>query len=98
MIGFLRVVTDYAVNAYIDDVFVLPDHRGRGVAQAMLRLALNHPTLASVSNWSLRTRDMNPLYAQFGFRVDPKPQNAMRYTPQLGDFAGTQVDAPDPSA
>jgi len=35
-IGFLRVVSDRATFAYLCDVFVLPDWRGRGVAQRLL--------------------------------------------------------------
>ena len=31
-VGFGRVVSDYATFAYLGDVFVLPDYRGRGLA------------------------------------------------------------------
>src|SRR5438034_5288262 len=32
-VGFARVVTDYATFAWIADVFVLPEHRGRGLSK-----------------------------------------------------------------
>jgi GNAT superfamily N-acetyltransferase len=45
-IGFARVITDYASFAYLSDVFVLPDWRGHGVGQAMIRAARPTPAAA----------------------------------------------------
>lgn len=44
-IGFARVVTDRAVFAYLMDVFVLPEHRGHGVGESLIRAVLDHPDL-----------------------------------------------------
>ena len=35
-VGFARVVTDYATLGYIADVFVVPEHRGRGVSKLLM--------------------------------------------------------------
>jgi ribosomal protein S18 acetylase RimI-like enzyme len=36
MIGFARVVTDYVTFAYLTDVYVLPEHQGRGLGVWMM--------------------------------------------------------------
>lgn len=76
--GFGRVVTDGAMFAYLRDVLVLPDHRGKGLGLALCRCALDHPDLARVSNWMLRTRDAQELYARFGFMPVEKADAYMR--------------------
>ena len=65
--GFARVVTDGAMFAYLRDVLVLPAHRGRGLGLALCRRALEHPDLAAVNNWLLRSTDSKGLYARLGF-------------------------------
>jgi GNAT superfamily N-acetyltransferase len=49
------VITDYATFAYLADVFVLPEHRGQGVAQALVRAALAEPRLQGLRRWLLAT-------------------------------------------
>lgn len=66
-VGFARVLTDYAVHAYIADVFILPDHRGRGLGKWLVNAILAHPSLQEVSRWSLDTMDAQELYEKFGF-------------------------------
>jgi GNAT superfamily N-acetyltransferase len=65
--GFARVITDFASFAYIADVFVVPEHRGRGVSKLMLRAILEHPELQTLRRFLLATRDAHELYAKFGF-------------------------------
>lgn len=67
-VGFGRVVTDRSVCAYLCDVIVWPEHRGRGVGTAIVRAFLDHPELSGVRNWTLATRDAHDLYERFGFR------------------------------
>ena len=66
-VGFARFVTDYATFCYVCDVYVLEAHRGRGLARAMLAMALEHPQLQGLRRWMLVTRDAHPLYAACGF-------------------------------
>lgn len=66
-VAFGRVITDRAVFAYFADIVVWPEHRGKGVGQALIRAILDHPELATVSHFSLTTTDAHDLYAKFGF-------------------------------
>ena len=67
-VGFARVVTDRATFAYLADVFVLPDHGGKGLAKAMVRALHNHPELQGLRRWMLSTRYSHCLYAALSFQ------------------------------
>lgn len=68
-VGFARAITDYAYFAYMSDVMVWSDHRGLGIGKKLIQALLDHPGLASVTSWSLRTSDAHSLYEQFGFET-----------------------------
>jgi GNAT superfamily N-acetyltransferase len=72
--GFARVVTDYAVFAYLRDVFVLPEHRGQGLATWIATVVREHPELTGVTTWMLATRDAQEIYERAGFRRAPHPE------------------------
>jgi len=76
-IGFARLITDRATFAYLADVFVLEEHRGQGVARAMLEALDAHPELQGLRRWALFTRDMQPLYAKLGWEAYPHPDRLM---------------------
>lgn len=76
-VGFARVVSDFASIAYIADVFVVPEHRGRGIAKLLMRSILEHPELQGLRRILLATRDAHALYAQFGFRPLSNPEHFM---------------------
>ena len=76
-IGFARAVTDYAVFAYIADVFVIESHRGRGVSKMIMQAIMEHPSLQGLRRWSLVTSDAQALYAQFGFVPLANPEKYM---------------------
>lgn len=76
-IGFARVVSDYAVFAWIMDVFILNDYRGMGYGKQLIKAIVNHEKLQNLSRWGLGTDDAHGLYAQFGFKPLSKPQNMM---------------------
>ncbi len=67
--GFARAMTDYACFAYLCDVIVWPDKRGAGIGKKLVRAMLDHPDLAGVPVFSLRTGDAHSLYEAFGFEV-----------------------------
>jgi GNAT superfamily N-acetyltransferase len=73
-IGFARVITDRATFAYLADVFVLEEHRGRGVASRLMEAIREHPELQNLRRWLLVTRDAHPLYEKFGFRGLAHPE------------------------
>jgi GNAT superfamily N-acetyltransferase len=66
-IGVARVITDYAVFAYLCDVFIHEDYRGHGLGKWMMQSMLDHPDLKHVRRWLLVTDDAHGLYRQFGF-------------------------------
>ncbi len=76
-IGFARVVTDYATFAWIADVFVLPDYRGRGFSKWLMEVILSHPELRAFRRWVLATKDAHTLYARFGFIPLHRPERWM---------------------
>ena len=73
-VAFARVVTDFARVAYLADVFVVPEHRRRGVAKRLIRAIVDHPELEGLRRILLATRDAHGLYAQFGFRPLANPE------------------------
>ena len=76
-VGFARAVTDRATFAYIADVFVVPEHRRRGVSKLLLRALLEHPELQGLRRFLLATKDAHGLYAQFGFQPLSHPEQFM---------------------
>jgi GNAT superfamily N-acetyltransferase len=76
-VGFARVVTDFASIAYLGDVFVMPEHRGRGVSKMIVRAIVEHPELQGLRRFILATKDAHGLYAQFGFKPLANPQDFM---------------------
>jgi GNAT superfamily N-acetyltransferase len=71
--GFARVLTDRAVFAHLADVFVLPEHRGRGLGVWLVETVLDHPELRGLRRFSLATEDAHGLYERFGFRPLARP-------------------------
>ena len=83
-IGFARVITDKATFAYLCDVFVLPDYRGRGLGHWLMEAIQNHPELKNLRRFVLVTRDAHSLYRQFGFGQLSRPESYMElYQPNV---------------
>jgi GNAT superfamily N-acetyltransferase len=76
-VGFARVVTDFATFAWLADVFVVPEHRRRGLAKWLMEVILAHPELQGFRRWVLATKDAQSLYAQFGFIPLHRPERWM---------------------
>src|ERR671938_471208 len=66
-VGFARVVSDGDVHAYLADVYVLPDFRGRGLGVELVREAVENGPHARCT-WLLHTADAHGLYTKLGFR------------------------------
>jgi len=75
-VGFARVVTDCATFAYLADVFVLEECRGRGLGKWLVEVAVTLPELQGLRRWLLATADAHDLYRQFGF-TDAEPGRLM---------------------
>ena len=69
LVGFARAFTDGATLAYLADVFVLDEYRGRGLGVELIREMIDNGPYAHLG-WILHTRDAHGLYRKFGF-VDP---------------------------
>ena len=83
-VGFARLVTDRTTFAYLADVFVLSQHRGRGLSKRLMEAVLAHPELQGLRRWLLATRDAHGLYAQFGFTPLANPSRLMeRHDPNV---------------
>jgi GNAT superfamily N-acetyltransferase len=76
-VGFARVVTDKATFAYLCDVFVLEEHRGKKLGRWLMESVASHPDLQGLRRFVLVTRDAHGLYDQFGFRPLSRPEGYM---------------------
>lgn len=76
-IGFARIATDYVVFAYIMDVFILPEHRGKGYSKQLMKTINEEPKLQSCKVWMLKTADAHSLYKQYGYTELKHPEKVM---------------------
>lgn len=76
-IGFARIVTDYATFAWVADVFILEEARGRGLGTWLMEVILSHPELQGFRRWSLATKDAHEIYRRFGFSELKRPERWM---------------------
>lgn len=67
-VGFARVVSDLTTFGYLADVFILSDHRGKGLGKWLLDTIINHPELSEVRRLALFTATPK-FYREFGFTV-----------------------------
>lgn len=79
-IGFARVVSDFSTFAYIGDVFVIEEFRGRGLSKWLMKTIIEHPELQNLRRWLLATRDAHGLYEQFEFSSMRFPERWMERT------------------
>lgn len=77
-IGVARVVSDYSIFAYLCDVFIHEDFRGRGLGKWLMQTILSHPDLIDIRRWVLVTNDAHGLYKQYGFASIEDPEHWMQ--------------------
>ncbi len=80
-VGFARLVTDKATFAYLADVFILPEHRGKGLSKWLMQTIHAHRHLQGLRRWLLGTKDAHTLYEQFGWTRfgDEQKERFMQY-------------------
>jgi GNAT superfamily N-acetyltransferase len=89
-IGFARVVTDRATFAFVCDVFVLAEARGRGVAKVLVDAIMQHPDLQGLRRMALTSRDAKGLYERIGFTDLAAPERWMeRHNPAVYGVAAS---------
>lgn len=76
-VGFARLTTDYATFAYLGDVFVDVQHRGKGLSKSLMTFIQNITELKSLRRMVLVTRDAHDLYSRFGFKSLATPDRYM---------------------
>jgi GNAT superfamily N-acetyltransferase len=89
-IGLARVVSDYAVFAYLCDVFIHEDYRAHGLGKWLIETVMSHPDLQGLRRWMLATQDAHGLYRQFGWNDLHHPENWMQI---LRPFPGEKQDS-----
>ena len=68
LIGFARVVSDYATTWYLCDVIIDPEYRHMGLGTALVSHIVSRPEYAGLRGF-LITRDAHGLYRKFGYEV-----------------------------
>ena len=68
LVGFARVISDYATTYYLCDVIVDAAYRGQGLGTALVSHIEAQPEFAGLRG-VLITRDAHALYAKFGYAV-----------------------------
>lgn len=81
LVGFARVISDGSNVAWLGDVFVLEEHRGRGLGTELVREAVDDPRHRDCL-WYLNTRDAHGLYERFGFQPADPERTLVRERPQ----------------
>ena len=66
-VGFARMITDKATFAYLADVFIIEEYRGRGLSKWLMEIIMTHPDLQGLRRMILATKDAHGLYEKFGF-------------------------------
>ena len=94
--GLARIISDYATFAYVCDVFVLDEYRGRGLGVWLMECVAAHPRLQGLRRWMLGTKDAHTLYEKTGFTAVAAPDRWMEkadakiYTRIAGNSSTTE--------
>lgn len=73
-IGYARLVTDFCFFAYMADVFILPQHQGKGYGKTLMQFIKDIPFIGGLRWFCLATRDAHGLYKQYGFKAPEFPE------------------------
>ena len=76
-VGFARVISDRATVAYLGDVFIIEEYRGRGLSKWLVETIMQHPDLQGLRRWILLTGDAHELYRQYGWTSIADPDKWM---------------------
>lgn len=76
-IGFARLITDFSTFAYLADVFILDEFRGKGLSKWLMKTIIEFPEIQGLRGWMLKTSDAHGLYAKYGFASPKFPEKIM---------------------
>ncbi len=91
-IGFARVLTDGVRFAWLSDVFVLDDYRGRGLGKWLVQMVMADPRIERVRRWVLATQDAHGLYRQHGWEDVPSGRYLQRFAVDAERVLGVSED------
>lgn len=69
-IGFTRIVTDTSLFAWIADVYICEEYRGKGLGKWLMKITIEHPSIKDVPLQLLKTKDAHEFYEELGFEKD----------------------------
>jgi GNAT superfamily N-acetyltransferase len=96
-VAFCRVVTDCATFGWLCDVFVVPEHQGKGISKRLMEKVMGHPDLQGFRRFILGTRSAHSLYARYGFKPLAKPEIYMEIWDPEVYLRKASIAAPDSS-
>ncbi len=73
-IGFARVISDFSTIAYLGDVYILDEFRGKNLSKKLMYVIISHPELQGLRRWILLTSTADWLYEKYGFVKIPNPE------------------------
>jgi GNAT superfamily N-acetyltransferase len=76
-VGFARLITDYSTFAYLADVFIDENYRGKGLSKELMRFIFSLEFINGLRRMMLATLDAHGLYAQYGFKPMSNPDRFM---------------------
>ena len=77
-VGFSRTLSDGHAQSYLADVYVLQEHRARGLGVELVRFSVDEGPLVK-TKWFLHTADAHDLYRKFGF-AEPSERALERWS------------------
>lgn len=81
-LAYARVVTDKATFAWLCDVYVAPDARGKGIGTALVAAVRDHLAPCGLRRILLATADAHGVYAKVGFESMADPEKWMVFGEQ----------------
>jgi GNAT superfamily N-acetyltransferase len=79
-LAYARVITDGVTFAWLCDVFVASEARGRGIGVALITGVVDALAPLDLKRIALTTADAHGLYEKFGFRPLDQPEQWMART------------------
>jgi GNAT superfamily N-acetyltransferase len=73
-VGYARLITDYATFAYMADVFVIEEYRGKGLGRWLVECMLSYPGVDGYRRLLLATTTADWLYEKLGFSTPENPK------------------------
>ena len=91
-IGLARVITDCVTYAYLCDVYIVEDRRGKGLGSWLIRCVLEHPDLKYLKRVALITHDAQTFYLGLDFRFTSHSNCYMERLQEVANCCDSDVE------